>query len=45
MFSPNDKLLITGVSTKSNDDKGKLVVLERETLEKIHEVNIVDSVS
>jgi hypothetical protein len=45
MFSPNDKYIITGTSTKSSDDKGRLVVFERESLKKIHQLDIVDSVS
>lgn len=45
MFSPNDKYIITGTSTKSEGDFGKLVVMERESLKKIHEINIVDSVN
>ena len=45
MFSPNDKLLITGTSTRSNDDSGKLVVFERESLKKLHEIVIGESVS
>jgi hypothetical protein len=44
MFSPNDKLLITGTSTRSNDDNGKLVVFERESLKKLHEIVIGESV-
>lgn len=49
MFSPNDKYIITGTSTKveerQDDDFGRLVVLERESLKIIHEIKVVDSVS
>lgn len=44
MFSPNDKLIITGTSTKSTEDSGKLVVFERENLKKLHEITIAESV-
>jgi WD40 repeat protein len=43
MFSPNDKYIVTGTSTKSDNDYGKFIVLERESLEKIHEINVVNS--
>lgn len=42
-FSPNDKYIITGTSTRSADDEGKLVVFERENLNRLHEVNITNS--
>ena len=44
MFSPNDKLIATGTSTKKDGDSGKLVILDRETLNRVHEIDIVDSV-
>lgn len=40
MFSPNDKYIITCVSTKPNDSKGKFITLERDTLKIIHEIEI-----
>lgn len=45
MFSANDKIIITGTSTRSEQDNGKLVVFERESLKKIHEIGITQSVS
>jgi hypothetical protein len=45
MFSPNDKLIVTGTSTRKDGDSGKLVILDRETLNKVHEIDIIDSVS
>jgi len=44
MFSPNDKYIITGTSTRSDTDSGKLVILDRDSLEKVHELAIGDSV-
>lgn len=43
MFSPNDKYIVTGTSTRSDNDSGKLVVLERDSLEKVNELNVSDS--
>ncbi len=45
MFSPNDKLIITGTSTNPKEEQGKLVVFERDTLKKMHEIEVVDSVN
>ncbi len=45
MFSPNDKYIVTGTSTKSDTDSGRLVVLDRDSLEIVHEIEISDSVS
>ncbi len=44
MFSPNDKYIVTGTSTRSDTDSGKLVILDRDSLEKVHELAIADSV-
>ena len=44
MFSPNDKYIITGTSTNPKEEEGKLVVFERDSLKKVHEINVVDSV-
>jgi hypothetical protein len=43
MFSPNDKLIVTGTSTKSNDDLGRLVLLDRENLSIVNELKIDNS--
>lgn len=43
MFSPNDKYIVTGTSTKSANDTGKLVILDRDSLEKLHELTVADS--
>lgn len=43
MFSPNDKYIVTGTSTKSAEDTGKLVILERDTLEKLQELTVSDT--
>ena len=45
MFSPSDKLIITGTSTRASGDSGKLVVFDRESLERIHEIVVNESVS
>lgn len=43
MFSPNDKLIVTGTSTSPKENKGKLCVFEREGLNKVHELEVFDS--
>ncbi len=44
MFSPNDKYIVTGTSTMSDNDSGKLAIFDRDSLEKLHELTISDSV-
>lgn len=44
MFSPNDKMIVTGTSTKSEEDYGRLVAYDRNTFEKITEFQVVQSV-
>lgn len=44
MFSPNDKYIVTGTSTMSDNDTGKLVIFDRDSLEKLHELTVSDSV-
>jgi WD repeat-containing protein 70 len=39
-FSPNDKYLLTGVSTSKEQEFGKLVLLERDSLSRVHEIII-----
>lgn len=43
MFSPNDKYVVTGTSTRSDSDKGKLVIMDRDTLEKISELTVSEN--
>jgi len=45
VFSPNDRLLLTGVSVKKNAGPGKLVLLDRTDLEVVSELSIAESVS
>lgn len=44
MFSPNDKYIVTGTSTMSDSDTGKLAIFDRDSLEKLHELTVSDSV-
>jgi WD repeat-containing protein 70 len=44
MFSPNDKYIVTGTSTHPKEEQGRVVIFERDTLKKVHEINVVDSV-
>jgi len=43
LFSPNDKMVITGTSTMSAEESGKLVVFDRDTFTKITELEISKS--
>lgn len=38
IFSPNDKFILTGTSTKSDSDSGRMIIFERDTLKPIHEI-------
>ena len=40
IFSPSDKLIVTGTSTRSETDTGKLVVFDRDSLSKITELEV-----
>ncbi|XP_029434454.1 WD repeat-containing protein 70 isoform X2 [Rhinatrema bivittatum] len=42
-FSPDDKLLVTGTSVKKGDGSGKLLFFERESFQKIYEIDVSDS--
>ncbi len=44
MFSPDDKLIVTGVSLDRGETEGKLVFLERESLKTVYEIVASDSV-
>ncbi|XP_060086401.1 WD repeat-containing protein 70-like [Ylistrum balloti] len=43
VFSPDDQMVITGLSVKKNSGKGKLLFYERNTLTKLSELEISDS--
>ncbi|XP_021365912.1 WD repeat-containing protein 70-like isoform X2 [Mizuhopecten yessoensis] len=43
VFSPDDQMIITGLSVKKNTGKGKLLFYERNTLTKLSELEISDS--
>uniref|UniRef100_A0A671LXX8 WD repeat-containing protein 70 n=1 Tax=Sinocyclocheilus anshuiensis TaxID=1608454 RepID=A0A671LXX8_9TELE len=43
-FSPDDKLLLTGTSVKKGEGNGKLLFFERESLQKVYEIEVADSV-
>ena len=40
IFSPNDKYILTGTSTKSDSDSGKLAAFDRVSLNKVFEMDI-----
>lgn len=44
VFSPDDKVLMTGISVKKGMGEGKLVFLGRENLETVNEMPIADGV-
>ncbi|CAK8681377.1 WD repeat-containing protein 70-like [Clavelina lepadiformis] len=43
VFSPNEKLLMTGVSVRKGEGQGKLVFLDRNDLEVVNEMNVANS--
>ncbi|XP_069107594.1 WD repeat-containing protein 70-like isoform X2 [Argopecten irradians] len=43
VFSPDDQMIITGLSVKKNAGKGKLLFYERNTLTKLSELEISDT--
>ena len=45
LFSPDDRLVVTGVSVKKNQGKGKLLFMDRETLDTVTELEVSDTVS
>ena len=45
VFSPDDRLVVTGVSVKKNQGKGKLLFMDRETLDTLTELEVSDTVS
>ncbi|XP_016296071.1 WD repeat-containing protein 70-like [Sinocyclocheilus anshuiensis] len=42
-FSPDDKLLLTGTSVKKGEGNGKLLFFERESLQKVYEIEVADA--
>ena len=44
LFSPDDRLVVTGISVKKNEGKGKLLFMDRESLEILTELEVSDSV-
>ena len=45
VFSPDDKLIVTGMSLDRGDTEGKLIFLDRESLKTVYEIVTSDSVS
>lgn len=45
VFSPDDKLIVTGISLRKTETEGKLVFLDRENLEIVQEMHVSESVS
>ncbi|XDV54871.1 hypothetical protein PO909_023068 [Leuciscus waleckii] len=43
-FSPDDKLLLTGTSVRKDEGNGKLVFFERQSLQKVYEIEVADTV-
>ena len=44
-FSPDDKMVMTGTSLNRGEKEGKLVFLERNSLDRVMESRVSDSVS
>ncbi|XP_043562292.1 WD repeat-containing protein 70, partial [Chiloscyllium plagiosum] len=42
-FSPDDKLLVTGTSVKRGQENGKLLFFDRETFQKLYEIEVTDA--
>ncbi|XP_073730730.1 WD repeat-containing protein 70 isoform X3 [Misgurnus anguillicaudatus] len=42
-FSPDDKLLVTGTSVKKDEGNGKLLFFERESLNKVYEIDVTNA--
>ncbi|KAJ8306239.1 hypothetical protein KUTeg_016784 [Tegillarca granosa] len=43
LFSPDDQLVVTGISVKKNEGKGKLLFMDRESLASVREMEISDT--
>lgn len=44
-FSPDDQLLVTGISVKKGHGNAKLLFFDRETFKKMYEIDVTDAVS
>ncbi|XP_051784448.1 WD repeat-containing protein 70 isoform X1 [Erpetoichthys calabaricus] len=42
-FSPDDKMIVTGTSVKKGDGNGKLIFFDRETCQKMYEIEVTNS--
>ncbi|XP_051764597.1 WD repeat-containing protein 70 [Ctenopharyngodon idella] len=42
-FSPDDKLLVTGTSVRKDEGNGKLLFFERQSLQKVYEIEVADT--
>ncbi|XP_020780816.1 WD repeat-containing protein 70 [Boleophthalmus pectinirostris] len=42
-FSPDDKLLVTGTSVKKDEGNGKLVFFDRNTFEKVYQIDVTNA--
>ncbi len=45
MFSPDDKLVVTGVSLNRGETEGKLLFFDKQTLKQVYEIFVAESVS
>lgn len=43
-FSPDDNLLVTGTSVRKDEGNGKLLFFERQSLQKVYEIEVADTV-
>lgn len=43
-FSPDDKLLLTGTSVRKDEGNGKLMFFERQSLQKVYEIEVANTV-
>jgi hypothetical protein len=44
IFSPDDRMVVTGLSVKKGQGKGKLLFMDRQTLDTVTEMEISDTV-
>ncbi|XP_056146586.1 WD repeat-containing protein 70 [Lampris incognitus] len=42
-FSPDDKLLVTGISVKKNEEGGKLLFFDKDSFRRVYEIEVTDS--
>ncbi|KAL9970616.1 hypothetical protein ACROYT_G023023 [Oculina patagonica] len=43
LFSPDDKMIVTGTSVKKGQGSGRLVFMERDSLRKLYEFDVIES--